>query len=344
MAFRGVRMNIKKPSKAGEAQRIGSKKCKTLNCAPFALAVLSVVALVLVPDKGWSQQAAQTGTQRLPGRVKEKPATADIDPTSSLQQAQSGQAAAQRWHGRVKEKPATAEADPASSSPQAQSAQNGAQRLLGRPKEQPESPAIDPSSALAQALASCDKNATDQDTFALPGLKSTVTLDRCYKGRGHLLCVFDALINEAKSLTDSYTKITDAKYPEFNTVANICQIKSATLASDIAGSEDFNKRFAGLKSRYEFASKCAVNVKQSFRDVVLSDMAQPPEILKSMTESIEADIARVSDSENLIVGLAAKMDAANKAMTTIEKIHHAMCVKDKDDAIGSAANADPAAH
>jgi len=333
-------MSIKKPIRAGEANHIRSTKHKALNCTSFALLAFSVVAVMLVPDKGYSQQGGQTGVRH--GRVKEQPATADVDPTSTVPQAQTGQTGVQRWHARAKEKPATAEVDPSPPSSQAQATQGGVQRSPARQKE-PESPAIDPSSSLAQALALCDKNAADQETYALPGLKATVTLDRCYRGRGHLLCVFDALIGEAKSLTDSYTKIADAKYPEYNTVENICLIKSATLATDIAGSEDFNRRFAGLKSKYESAAKCAMNVKQSFRDVVLSDMAQPPEILKSMTESIEADIARVSDTENQIVGLAAKMDAANKAMGTIEKIHHAMCVKDKNDAIGSAANADPAA-
>jgi C4-type Zn-finger protein len=112
----------------------------------------------------------------------------------------------------------------------------------------------------------------------------------------------------------------------------------------MAGAEDFSKRFAVLKSKYESASKCAINVKQAFRDVVLSDMTQPPEILKSMTESIEGDVTRVSDVENQTVDLAAKVDAAKKAMKTIEKIHHAMCVKDKTTVIGRAGNADPAGH
>ena len=303
-------MSVEKVIVAGDTHYIRSKKSRVLSCASPALVALSVVALLLLPNEGWSQQDAQTAGQRSHWRAKEKPATAEVNPPS----------------------------------PQAQSTQNGAQRPPARAKDEPESAVLDPSSSLAQALASCDKNQAAEEAFALPGLKGTVTLDRCYKGRGHLLCVFDALIGEAKSLTDSYTKIADAKYPEFNTVENICQIKSANLASDIGGSEDFNRRFAGLKSKYESASKCALNVKQSFRDVVLSDMAQPPEILKSMTDSIDADITRVSDSENQIVGLAAKMDAANKAMLTIEKIHHAMCVKDKNEAIGPAANADAAAH
>ncbi len=330
---------------ADAARCIRSKKYKALHGSSFALVVLSVVAVMLVPDKGWSQQGGQTGAQRSHARVKERPATADTDPTSSLPEAQGGQTAAPRWHGRVKEKPATAETDPTSPSPQAHGAQSDAQRLSGHVKEQAASPVIDPSSPLAQALALCDKNASDHETFVLPGLKSTVTLDHCYKGRGHLLCVFNALITEAKSLTESYTKITDAKYPDFNTVENICQIKPATLAADISGSEDFTRRFAGLKFKYESASRCATSVKQAFRDVVLSDMAQPPEILKSMTESIEGDIARVSDTENQIVDLATKMEAANKAMTTIEKIHRAMCVQDKnDDVVGSAANAAAAEH
>jgi hypothetical protein len=336
-------MSINRSCVVGERRYIRPKHFKALDFVSIMLAAFFVVVLVLVPSKGWSQQDPQTGGQRSHWRVREKPASADTDQTSSLSQTQGGQSAVQRSHWRVKPKPATADVDPTPTAPEPQAAQIGVQRLPTRAKEQGESPALDPSSSLAQALVSCDRNASDQETFALPGLKSTVTLDRCYKGRAHLLCVFDALISEAKSLTDSYTKIADAKYPELTTVANICQIKSATLASDIAGSDDFNKRFAGLKSKYESASKCAMNVKQSFRDVVLSDMAQPPEILKSMTESIEGDIARVSDTENQIVGLAAKMEAANKAMITIEKIHRAMCVRDKNEAQSSAANVEPTA-
>jgi hypothetical protein len=145
-------------------------------------------------------------------------------------------------------------------------------------------PALEPTSALGQAIAACDKDAAVQDTFALPGLKGEVTLDRCYKGRAHLICVFTALATEAKSLTSAYTKIVDAKYPDINNVDNICHLKPDALASDIAGSEDFTNRFATLKAQYETATKCGGNVKQAFRDVVLTDMAQPPEILKCMTD------------------------------------------------------------
>jgi len=297
----GLRMGINRASEICETsffllQYTRSKKYKASSFAQsFGLITLSFVALMLIPDKGWSQQRGP----------------------SALSQ-QGGQSGAHRLYVRVKENPVS----PAI----------------------PAAPTIEPTSPLGQALASCDKDTAVQETFALPGLKGEVTLDRCYKGHDHLICVFGALISEAKSLTDSYTQIVDAKYPDFNSVENICQIKTDTLASHMAGAEDFTKRFAVLKSKYESASKCATNVKQAFRDVVLSDMTQPPEILKSMTESIEGDVTRVSDVENQTVDLAAKVEAAKKAMKTLEKIHHAMCVKDKATVIGRAGNSEPVGH
>ena len=314
-------MDINRASGAGEAsfllQYARSKKYKALSFArPFGLMVLSAVVLMLIPDKGWSQQGGQSGAHRLYARAKENRAT------TTLYARAKENAATTALYTRAKENPAIT-ATPTTPAISA-------------------TPAIEPTSPFGQALASCDKDTAVQETFALPGLKGEVTLDRCYKGHGHLICVFDALIAEAKSLTDSYTPIVDAKYPDFNSIENICQIKPDNLASHMAGAEDFTKRFAVLKSKYESASKCAVNIKQSFRDVVLSDMTQPPEILKSMTESIEGDVSRVSDVENQTVDLAAKIEAAKKAMKTIEKINRAMCVKDKTTVIGRAGNVDPA--
>src|SRR5579859_8142252 len=126
-------------------------------------------------------------------------------------------------------------------------------------------PVIDKTSALGQAIAACNQNEAAQETFVLPGPKGEITLDRCYKGRAHLLCVFNALSTEASALTKSYTKIVEAKYPELPSVEGICKISPETLATDIAGSEDFAKRFKELKSQYDAATKCAANVEQTFK-------------------------------------------------------------------------------
>jgi hypothetical protein len=198
------------------------------------------------------------------------------------------------------------------------------------------SPAIDKTSALGQALAACNQDAAVQETFTLPGLKGEVTLDRCYKGRAHLICVFTALSTEAQSLTGTYTKIVDAKYPDLNTVDGVCQVTLQTLAADIAGSEDFARRFKELKSQYEAATKCAGNVEQAFKDVSLADMTQAPEILKSMTASIDGDLAKISKVHEQIFDLSAKMELANKAMKAVTKIHHAICMNEKAAAQSSA--------
>src|ERR1700720_4061745 len=78
------------------------------------------------------------------------------------------------------------------------------------------SPAIDKTSVLGQALAACNQDVAAQEALTLPGLKGEVTLDRCYKGRAHLICVVTALGAEAKSLTSAYTNIVDANYPDIN--------------------------------------------------------------------------------------------------------------------------------
>ena len=190
----------------------------------------------------------------------------------------------------------------------------------------PPSPAIDKTSALGQVLAACNQDAV-QETFTLPGLKGEVTLDRCYKGRAYLICVFTALSTEAKSLTGSYSKIVDANYSELNSVDGICQVRPETLASNIAGSEEFAKRFKELKSQYEAATRCASNVGQAFKNVTFTDLTQAPEVLKSMTASIDGDVAKISKVYEQISNLGDKMEQANKAMKTITKLYHAMCLQ-----------------
>jgi hypothetical protein len=158
-------------------------------------------------------------------------------------------------------------------------------------------------------------------------VKGEITLDRCYKGRAHLICAFTALTTEATSLTKTYIKIVDARYPDLTTVDGICKINSDTLASDIAGSEDFAKRFKELKSQYETATKCAANVEQAFREVSLADLTKAPEILQSMTASLDGDVAKISKVQQQISDLSAQMEQSNKALKEVTKIHRAMCMK-----------------
>ncbi len=194
------------------------------------------------------------------------------------------------------------------------------------------SSAMDPSSPLGQAPAACDKESPTEEVFALPGLKGDVTLDRCYKGRAHFVCVSLTLVSEAQALTKSYARIVEAKYPELNSVDSICGLKADALSTDVDGSQEFLKRFATLKSQYEVASRCTASLDQSLKDLALTDMTQPPDLQKSMSDAIDSDFSKVSDAQKQIAALAAQMEASKKALLTLDKLHRAMCMNQRTTA------------
>jgi len=79
-------------------------------------------------------------------------------------------------------------------------------------------PVREPPGALGTALASCDKGPENSEPLTLPGARGEVKLDRCYRGRDHLVCSFNALLKEAMSLVEDYAKIVEARYPEVSNV------------------------------------------------------------------------------------------------------------------------------
>jgi hypothetical protein len=188
-------------------------------------------------------------------------------------------------------------------------------------------PVPNPSSALGSGLASCDKASEGSEALALPGARGEVKLDRCYRGRDHLVCSFNALRTEASSLLENSRKIVEAKYPDVSNVDGVCSIKPDTLATDLQNATDFSTRFKALKAEYDARTNCANRVEQSLRDVTLPDMAQAPGILKSMIDSIEGDMKSVSAVQAQVMELAANIDSSQKAMVTIQKIHRTMCLR-----------------
>jgi hypothetical protein len=190
-------------------------------------------------------------------------------------------------------------------------------------------PVVDPHTVFGSALASCDKLAEASEAPALPGSRGEVKLDRCYRGRDHFVCSFNALMAEASSLLENYTKITNTNYPELSNLEDICRIKPETLAIDLQSATDFNTRFKEVKAQYVARLGCASSIQQSFRDVTLSDMAQAPDLLKSMIDTIEGDMKGVVAVQAQVAGLAEKIDASQKAMNTIQKVHRSMCAKNQ---------------
>jgi hypothetical protein len=67
-------------------------------------------------------------------------------------------------------------------------------------------------------------------------------------------------------------------------------------------------------------------------------MVQGPEIVKSMIASIDGDIAKTSELHKQVSELAEKMELSKKAIKTITKIYHALCLQ------GERAAAQPSEH
>jgi hypothetical protein len=189
--------------------------------------------------------------------------------------------------------------------------------------------AANPASALGSALVSCDKGSEAFEPVSLPGAKGEIKLDRCYRGRDHLVCSFNALLSEAKSLLENYRKIVDANYPELGSVDDVCRKRPDGLATDLQDATDFAVRFRALKAEYGAHANCANRIEQSFRDVTLPDMAQAPAILKSMIDSIEGDIKGVSVAQAQLLEFAGRINSSQKAILTIQKIHRTMCVRNQ---------------
>jgi len=183
--------------------------------------------------------------------------------------------------------------------------------------------------ALGTALAACEKESENAEALTLPGARGEVKLDRCYRGRDHLVCSLNALLGEASALIEQYGRIVEAHYTDVNNLAGVCGMKPDALATDLQNANDFTNRFKALKAEYDARSNCGNRIVQSLKDVTLPDMAQAPEILKSMIDSLEGDLKGVSVVQTKVVELAERVDSSRKAISTIQKIHRTMCVKDQ---------------
>jgi hypothetical protein len=210
-------------------------------------------------------------------------------------------------------------------------------RKPGGATEQPPAPALTPvalppsdggagNGPLGSTLAACDKLVESSEALALPGAKGEIKLDRCYRGRDHLVCSLSVLLKEAKALLQDYSKIIEANYPNVGDVKGVCGIRPDNLATDLQNASAFTARFKALKAEYDARMSCANRIEQSLRDVSLPDMARAPDILKSMIDAIQGDMKGVATAQAQVSELAEKIDFSQKAMVTIRKIHRTMCM------------------
>lgn len=187
-------------------------------------------------------------------------------------------------------------------------------------------PVTDASLAFRSALTSCDKAAEDFQPIPLPGTKGEVHLDSCYRGREHLACTYDALSKEAKSLLQNYSGIIHARYSKVANLRDICKFKPDKLENDVRGASEFVSRFRILSAEYDARISCGNKITQSLKDLTLPGLNQSPNISKSMSESLQRDMSRVSEVETQVMDLDRGIETSQDALVLIRKIHRVICL------------------
>ncbi|MGB5086635.1 MAG: hypothetical protein WBO09_19035 [Methylocystis silviterrae] len=182
------------------------------------------------------------------------------------------------------------------------------------------------SGALAAALAACEKDSSGTAGLTLPGAKGAIRLDSCYRGREQFVCSLNTLLDEAKKLNSDFGHIIEAKYPAVGSVDAICRIRPDALSADLTKAGTFAARFKDLRTEYDRRISCAMKVEQNLKQVNLGDMPHSADILKSMNDTLEADLKDVAATRQQIFDLNEKMQASQKAIVTIEKLRPTMCL------------------
>ncbi len=183
----------------------------------------------------------------------------------------------------------------------------------------------EPSGATGEALATCEKGNGKSENLSLPGTKGEIKLDRCYRGREQLLCSLAALSLQAKALVQDFARIIEANYPDVANVESICSMAPENLAAHMEKSSTFATRFRELRDEYDRRLACVAKVEQSLQQVSLADMPRSDEILKSMNDTLQGDIKDVASTRQRLLDLAERMDASQKAIAVIQKVHRTMC-------------------
>jgi hypothetical protein len=98
------------------------------------------------------------------------------------------------------------------------------------------------------------------------------------------------------------------------------------LSADLTKAGTFAARFRDLKTEYDRSISCALKIEQSLKQVTLADMPRSADILKSVNDTLEADLKDVAATRQQIFELNEKMQASQKAIVTIEKLRPAICL------------------
>jgi hypothetical protein len=127
-------------------------------------------------------------------------------------------------------------------------------------------------------------------------------------------------------MLESYRSIVEIDYPNVPDVSSTCKINANTLANDVQKVKEFAERFQALRAEYQARSACAMNVSQSLQQMTLGDLSHAPELLRSILDSMDAEINSASTTQARMSDFAERIAFSQRAMDTLQKMHRAVCL------------------
>jgi hypothetical protein len=140
-----------------------------------------------------------------------------------------------------------------------------------------------------------------------------------------LSCELSVLAAESKALLENYRSVVETNYPEIQDIRGMCSIQFEKLANDLQKAMEFSERFQQVKIEYAARSGCARKLSQSLKELTLNNLPQAPNLLKSILDSMDAEMKAVFDAETQVSVFADKMAASQQAMDTLQKVHRVVC-------------------
>jgi tetratricopeptide (TPR) repeat protein len=179
----------------------------------------------------------------------------------------------------------------------------------------------------AQALAECEKSAqsAEQLSFAAPGGSEKLVIPACYKGRIHLECTMNALLEEAAAISSEYGEIVRQNYPDRRDVKAICSIPASQLQDHRARANTFDARALKVQQVFESNASCIESVRTAIGEINLGSMRDPGALMSSLLQYLGEPIAKASAQQKEVMRLVGEIDASRKAMATVDELRRLAC-------------------
>ncbi len=180
---------------------------------------------------------------------------------------------------------------------------------------------------LPEALAACAKASDSSARVAIeiPNGKGKLVFPAAYRGRAHLDCVVNAMLEEATAIDREYGEIVRANYPDLREAGAVCRIEQQRLDQHMARAKTFDARAALLQKSFDANAAMVDEVRAALHNIDLSPLNDSGALMKSILAQISAPIERAKAQHREVVRLMQGIADSQKAMATVNSLRKVIC-------------------